>query len=491
MKPVCRERTTFALFIWLTLVFLIWIPGQYLLHINIWHDICTEEERAERGLNFRNEETMEKIGGSSQQYKVSRSELIPFVFVRNRNKFEALFRDHESSNKLPEDFSSRDELFKSHDANKTYKPWERFHRDINRYQLYSYNNTEMMTSLMTYLNEAPIKICQQMPGGTQIKLNITFQDGGQALMKPWRVPREFETLPNHYFFADIERHTSEIAAFHLDRILDFRRVPPTFGRIFNITSEIRPHANGKAFKKSFFKSPANNTCFMTECRQYCELSKTPVCGKPDRVEGSVQSYLPFELEVGHRKTWINPFKRAYRLARGGAIWEDDPSYCHTVVMQKPPFNRGRRLLDIVDLAIFDFLIDNFDRHNYNTLRIFNNFTSTIHYDHGRAFGRYKEDDILALAALKQCCILRNSTYQRLLLLDKDEYKLGDVMRESLSLDPIAPVLYEPHYDALNRRLGIVIKEVKRCIEHSESESDVLKAEPTLAEYLRSIKPHND
>ncbi|PIK50192.1 putative extracellular serine/threonine protein kinase FAM20C [Apostichopus japonicus] len=430
------------------------ISGQYLLHINIWHDICTEEEKAERGLNFRNEETMEKIGGSSQQYKVSRSELIPFVFVRNRNKFEALFRDHESSNKLPEDFSSRDELFKSHDdhdANKTYKPWERFHRDINRYQLYSYNNTEMMTSLMTYLNEAPIKICQQMPGGTQIKLNITFQDGGQALMKPWRVPREFETLPNHYFFADIERHTSEIAAFHLDRILDFRRVPPTFGRIFNITSEIRPHANGKAFKKSFFKSP----------------------------------------EVGHRKTWINPFKRAYRLARGGAIWEDDPSYCHTVVMQKPPYNRGRRLLDIVDLAIFDFLIDNFDRHNYNTLRNFNNFTSTIHYDHGRAFGRYKEDDILALAALKQCCILRNSTYQRLLLLDKDEYKLGDVMRESLSLDPIAPVLYEPHYDALNRRLGIVIKEVKRCIEYSESESDVLKAEPTLAEYLRSIKPHND
>ncbi|PIK57565.1 putative extracellular serine/threonine protein kinase FAM20C [Apostichopus japonicus] len=451
------------------------ISGQYLLHINIWHDTCTEEERAERGLNFRNEETMEKIGGSSQQYKVSRSELIPFVFVRNRNKFEALFRDHESSNKLPEDFSSRDELFKSHDANKTYKPWERFHRDINRYQLYSYNNTEMMTSLMTYLNEAPIKICRKLYTtdarryANKIEYNISRWRPG--IDETWRVPREFETLPNHYFFADIERHTSEIAAFHLDRILDFRRVPPTFGRIFNITSEIRPHANGKAFKKSFFKSPANNTCFMTECRQYCELSKTPVCGKPDRVEGSVQSYLPFELEVGHRKTWINPFKRAYRLARGGAIWEDDPSYCHTVVMQKPPFNRGRRLLDIVDLAIFDFLIDNFDRHNYNTLRIFNNFTSTIHYDHGRA--------------------LRNSTYQRLLLLDKDEYKLGDVMRESLSLDPIAPVLYEPHYDALNRRLGIVIKEVKRCIEYSESESDVLKAEPTLAEYLRSIKPHND
>lgn len=75
----------------------------------------------------------------------------------------------------------------------------------------------------------------------------------------------------------------------------------------------------------------------------------------------------------------------------------------------------------------------------------------------------------------------------MLILDKDEYKLGDVMRESLSLDPIAPILDEPHFGALNRRLGIVLAEIQKCIDSSDSESDVLKPEPTLQEYLRSKK----
>lgn len=95
----------------------------------------------------------------------------------------------------------------------------------------------------------------------------------------------------------------------------------------------------------------------------------------------------------------------------------DPDYCDEV-KQTPPYDRGTRLLDIMDMTIFDFLMGknrreisdiyisqsqiysqlnqltvlitlpspctgNMDRHHYETFEKFGNDTFIIHLDNGR------------------------------------------------------------------------------------------------------------
>lgn len=62
------------------------------------------------------------------------------------------------------------------------------------------------------------------------------------------------------------------------------------------------------------------------------------------------------------------------------------------------------------------------------------------------------------------CRIRRSTYLRLQLLAKEEHKLSLLMAESLQRDKVAPVLYQLHLEALDRRLRIVLQAVRDCVE---------------------------
>lgn len=43
------------------------------------------------------------------------------------------------------------------------------------------------------------------------------------------------------------------------------------------------------------------------------------------------------------------------------------------------------------------------------------------------------------------------------------------MRETLSADPIAPVLWEPHLTALDRRVAIILQAVRDCLKKASEE----------------------
>ncbi|XP_075558071.1 extracellular serine/threonine protein CG31145-like isoform X1 [Dermacentor variabilis] len=335
--------------------------------------------------------------------------------------------------------------------------WEQFQTGIAREWLYP-ENSELVERILHEMATLPIVHVGLKDGGTQLKLIIDYENGGQALFKPMRFSRETETNPNHFYFVDFERHNSEIAAFHLDRLLGFRRAPPVVGRALNMTTEIYAITD-EDILKTFFVSPANNLCFHGKCSYYCDTSHA-ICGNPDMLEGSFAVFLPSK-DIAPRKSWRHPWRRSYHKRRK-AKWELDDDYC-VQVRATPPYDRGRRLPDLMDMAVFDFLIGNMDRHHYETFLSFGNNSSPLHLDHGRGFGKPHHDELSILAPLYQCCLLRRSTLRRLLSFHSGPVPLSAAMRRSLRRDPVDPVLTEPHLEALDRRVQLVLEVVRECV----------------------------
>lgn len=89
------------------------------------------------------------------------------------------------------------------------------------------------------------------------------------------------------------------------------------------------------------------------------------------------------------------------------------------------------------------------------------------------FPRAKYDCMSCLAPLRQCCLIRRSTLAKLIKLYQGPESISHLMRTSLNSDPLSPILTEPHLDALDRRLGKVIKAVSDCIGSGNSWEEVV------------------
>ncbi|XP_005992213.1 pseudokinase FAM20A [Latimeria chalumnae] len=353
--------------------------------------------------------------------------------------------------------------------------WLKFHLGINRYGLYSRSDhtvEQLLDSMgeMDIINadysqdEKALKgtcDCRQIvkPSGVHLKLVLRFQDFGKAMFKPMRQKREETTPEDFFFFTDFQRHNAEIAAFHLDRILDFRRVPPVAGRWINVTKEISEVTRNEDLQSVFFVSPASNVCFFAKCPYMCK-TEYAVCGNPDLIEGSLSAFLP-SLNLAPRLAIPNPWIRSYTFT-GKEEWEINPLYCSTV-KQVYSYHTSNRLLNIIDMSIFDFLTGNMDRHHYEIFTKFGNDGILIHLDNARGFGKPLHDELSILAPLIQCCIIKKSTLLRLHLLSQPGFRLSDVMQESLLRDHLFPILTEPHLLALDRRLDKILRVVQKCI----------------------------
>lgn len=139
-----------------------------------------------------------------------------------------------------------------------------------------------------------------------------------------------------------------------------------------------------------FLGNGSKLCVYGKC-YYCNPNET-VCGnKTHFIEGAFLYNIEGTINK-HKSPWQRTYKENQK-----AIWEveGDANYCDNV---KQKFSLVR-LLDLIDASIFDFLIQNGDRHHYETRK-----NRIILLDNGKGFGNPHVDFADILAPLYQCCL---------------------------------------------------------------------------------------
>ena len=264
-----------------------------------------------------------------------------------------------------------------------------------------------------------------------------------------------------------DRHNAEIAAFHLDRVIGFYRVPPAVGRIVNLDAEVKPVARKKLSDTFFTKGEGDGSdvCFYGVC-MYCKKSE-PACGDGPMMEGALILWVPHKWGIAKTR---NPWQRTYTSRK--ARWELDDDYCLSVVAKRP-YNLGPRLLDLMDAAVFDFLIGNADRHHYEYLSHDKDNGMMLLLDNGKSFGNPYKDETSILAPLYQCCKLRQSTYTKLKTFSTESTDANSLSRrlvERTEKDPLHPLLTDDHLVAIDRRLKRILTTVDMCFDREGREN---------------------
>lgn len=320
-----------------------------------------------------------------------------------------------------------------------------------------------ISQILHHMATAEIVAADVLPKGTQLKLILELKGGQKVVFKPQRYERDY--IVQGESWDGFDRHNAEVAAFHLDHLLNFRRAPFVVGRKLHMRNEILPVAGEQL--RATFRKIRNETddlgkpklCFFGKCYYCKEQDLACPQGKDSGLlEGSLNLWMG-KAGYGFGKL-RHPYQRTYKKNKK-ATWEVNEDYCNHHVKVKEPYNKGPRLLDVTDGSVFDYLIMNGDRHHYEIFQAFGDEAMMIMMDNAKSYGNPELFDKSILAPMKQCCILRKNTFEAI---KNFRGRLGKVLDESMKTDPIYPIVTQSHLDAMDKRLEHVIETVNTCIE---------------------------
>ncbi|XP_037804171.1 glycosaminoglycan xylosylkinase-like isoform X2 [Penaeus monodon] len=291
--------------------------------------------------------------------------------------------------------------------------------------------------ILAAMTTAPITAADICNAGTQVKILLKLQGDQKVLFKPISYP------PTKVLFGKnrgSDRHYGEIAAFYLGRLLGLETLPAVVGRKILLTEEVIPVSSPK-LAETFYTNEQNKTCLHARCRR-CKSGRISCSREGDLMEGAVIMWLPEHLRVSEKSyVWQHYYKRKELLQ-----WETDENFCKVVLHS----DQGKIILDLIDMSVLDFLIQNADRHHYL---------------------QDTRDPNASIILVDQGKRIRAATRARLVLLSGGG--LSRALRELLGLDPLAPVLADAHLRALDRRLAHVLAALSACSEKKGGWHNVL------------------
>lgn len=254
------------------------------------------------------------------------------------------------------------------------------------------------------LASAPIVAIKRNTGGKGLTLRVRFADGQRAVWKPDQKK-------------GAGSFRSEIAAWHLDRLLGFGRTAVVVGR---------------------------------------SMGKSHVLAQLDHADTDPEVMARFEAELVDHDG---------RVSGAMIAWHDK-----TLANAEPPKNwefpdagvTPERIFEWSDMVAFDFLIDNTDRWSGGNVLSLGKDGPLIFLDNAAGFssGRAQRNEMLT-SRLESVCRFRPKTEDFLRRL-AEKKTLGDALLASLAHDPLAPVLTERHGTALDARLTTLVEHFAAC-----------------------------
>ncbi|XP_055385248.1 glycosaminoglycan xylosylkinase homolog [Condylostylus longicornis] len=344
----------------------------------------------------------------------------------------------------------------------------------NENDIYPQYDSTMGQLLLTLKNETITK-AKLTPKGTQLKLLLKLSSIQKVIFKPQHYNRD--DIIEGPIYSGKDRHNSEIYSFYLGAVLDLRWTPIAVGRRINLEeiykvadSTLKKYfilneiENGETSNTNNDNNNNNNEndndnngdnddtkkninyCFYGTCH-FCSEDE-PVCGDENNMlEGAILFMIPGNIHK-HKSPWQRTYKETTR-----AEWEDNMQFC------KPLKSKMQLtlLLDLIDASIFDYLIQNGDRHHYETRD-----DRLILTDNAKGFGNPSKDVFDILAPLYQCCLIRKTTWDRLTVLSGGS--LTDLIDRMTKNDDLYPLISEKHRKGIERRLLTIYAVVEHCMD---------------------------